>query len=45
MSNDSSSKTRAVRAALDTDTQFGAVVPPIHLTSTFSFACYGGKRA
>jgi cystathionine gamma-synthase len=45
MSNDSSPKTRAVRAALDTDTQFGAVVPPIHMTSTFSFAGYGEKRA
>jgi cystathionine gamma-synthase len=45
MSNHSSPKTRAVRAALDTDTQFGAVVPPIHLTSTFSFAGYGEKRA
>ena len=45
MSNDSSPKTRAVRAALDSDTQFGAVVPPIHLTSTFSFAGYGEKRA
>jgi cystathionine gamma-synthase len=44
MSNDSSPKTRAVRAALDTDTQFGAVVPPIHLTSTFSFAGFGEKR-
>jgi cystathionine gamma-synthase len=45
MSNESSPKTRAVRAALDTDTQFGAVVPPIHLTSTFSFVGYGEKRA
>jgi cystathionine gamma-synthase len=45
MNNESSPKTRAVRAALDTDTQFGAVVPPIHLTSTFSFAGYGEKRA
>ena len=45
MSNESSPKTRAVRAALDTDAQFGAVVPPIHLTSTFSFAGYGEKRA
>jgi len=45
MSNDSSPKTRTVRAALDTDTQFGAVVPPIHLTSTFSFAGFGKKRA
>jgi cystathionine gamma-synthase len=38
-------KTRTVRAALETDTQYGAVVPPIHLTSTFAFAGYGGKRA
>ena len=45
MNNDSSPKTRAVRAALDTDTQFGAVVPPIHMTSTFSFAGFGAKRA
>jgi cystathionine gamma-synthase len=40
-----SARTRAVRAALDSDTQFGAVVPPIHLTSTFSFDGFGGKRA
>ena len=40
-----SARTRAVRAALDTDTQYGAVVPPIHLTSTFSFAGFGDKRA
>ena len=45
MSKDLSAKTLAVRAALDSDTQFGAVVPPIHLTSTFSFAGYGQKRA
>jgi len=45
MSDDTSPKTRAVRGALDTDAQFGAVVPPIHLTSTFSFAGFGAKRA
>jgi cystathionine gamma-synthase len=45
MSKDSTQKTRTVRAALETDTQFGAVVPPIHLTSTFAFEGYGGKRA
>jgi len=45
MNDDTTPRTRAVRAALDTDTQFGAVVPPIHLTSTFSFAGYGEKRA
>ena len=45
MSKDLTAKTVAVRAALDSDTQFGAVVPPIHLTSTFSFAAFGQKRA
>jgi len=45
MKDDTTPRTRAVRAALDTDTQYGAVVPPIHLTSTFSFAGYGQKRA
>ena len=34
-------RTRTVRAALETDTQHGAVVPPIHLTSTFAFGGYG----
>ena len=42
-SNDSL-RTRTVRAALETDTQHGAVVPPIHLTSTFAFGGYGEKR-
>ncbi len=45
MSKQTTQKTRTVRAALETDTQFGAVVPPIHLTSTFAFAGYGEKRA
>ncbi len=45
MSQENTQKTRTVRAALETDTQFGAVVPPIHLTSTFAFAGYGEKRA
>lgn len=36
--------TRAARAALETDTQHGAVVPPIHLTSTFAFQSFGEKR-
>jgi cystathionine gamma-synthase len=36
--------TAAVRASLDADTQFGAVVPPIHLTSTFTFAGFGDRR-
>jgi cystathionine gamma-synthase len=44
MSHEDSLKTRTVRAALETDTQHGAVVPPIHLTSTFAFSGYGEKR-
>jgi cystathionine gamma-synthase len=37
--------TRAVRAALETDEQHGAVVPPLHLSSTYAFAGFGQKRA
>ena len=44
MSEQDSIRTRTVRAALETDTQHGAVVPPIHLTSTFAFGGYGEKR-
>jgi len=36
--------TRAVRAGLETDEVTGAVVPPIHLTSTFAFRGFGDKR-
>jgi cystathionine gamma-synthase len=36
--------TRAVRAALESDTQFGAVVPPLHLSSNYSFAGFGQRR-
>lgn len=36
--------TLAVRAALETDTQHGAVVPPVHLTSTYAFQSFGEKR-
>jgi cystathionine gamma-synthase len=45
MSFQPSSTTRAVRAALESDTQHGAVVPPLHLTSTFAFKCFGEKRS
>ncbi len=37
-------QTRSVRAGVDTDSQHGAVMPPIHVTSTFSFAGYGDPR-
>lgn len=36
--------TLAVRASIESDRQHGAVVPPIHLSSTFSFAGLGQKR-
>ncbi len=37
--------TIAARCGIDSDRQFGAVVPPVHLSSTFSFASLGVKRA
>ena len=37
--------TQAVRAGLESDEATGAVVPPIHLTSTFAFRGFGDKRA
>lgn len=43
MSHSLSSATRAVRAALESDTQHGAVVPPLHLTSTYAFKAFGEK--
>lgn len=45
MSDSFSSATRAVRAALESDTQHNAVVPPIHLTSTYAFKAFGEKGA
>ena len=37
--------TAAVRAGIDSDLSYGAVVPPIVLSSNFSFAGYAEKRA
>ena len=37
------SSTRAVRAAIATDLHHGAVVPPLHLSSTFAFSGFGQK--
>ncbi|WP_101924916.1 MULTISPECIES: O-succinylhomoserine (thiol)-lyase [Luteimonas] len=36
--------TRAVRAGIDRDPAFGAVTPPLVLSSNFSFAGFGEKR-
>jgi cystathionine gamma-synthase len=38
------SVTRAVRAGIGTDAHHGAVVPPIHLSTTFTFEGFGRKR-
>ncbi|MGH8218940.1 MAG: cystathionine gamma-synthase [Steroidobacteraceae bacterium] len=36
--------TQAVRAGLESDRETGAVVPPIHLSTTFAFRAFGEKR-
>jgi cystathionine gamma-synthase len=36
--------TRSVRAGLETDDVTGAVVPPLHLSSTYAFSAFGEKR-
>jgi len=44
LSNQTDDRTRAVRAGLETDELTGAVVPPLHLSSTFAFRGFGDKR-
>ena len=44
MSASISTATKAVRAAIESDEQHGAVVPPVHLSSNFAFAGFGEKR-
>jgi len=44
MSLTPSKATAAVRASIESDTQYGAVVPPLHLSSNYSFAAFGEKR-
>jgi cystathionine gamma-synthase len=44
MSEKSHQITQTVRAGLECDDATGAVVPPIHLSSTFAFRCFGQKR-
>jgi len=36
--------TIAVRASIESDSQYGAVVPPLHLSSNFTFAGLGERR-
>ncbi|MDJ0905880.1 MAG: cystathionine gamma-synthase [Woeseiaceae bacterium] len=44
MTSRANTATRAVRAAIESDSQHGAVVPPLHLSSNFAFAGFGDKR-
>lgn len=39
-----SKATSAVRASIESDTQHGAVVPPLHLSSNYTFAGFGEPR-
>lgn len=36
--------TRAVRSGIEADRQYGAVIPPLHLSATFAFAGLGDQR-
>jgi cystathionine gamma-synthase len=45
MSTESTTATRAVRAGIESDTQHGAIVPPLHLSTNYSFEGFGQKRA
>lgn len=44
MTHRASSRTRTVRAGIASETQYGAVVPPLHLSSNFTFAGVGEPR-
>lgn len=45
MSDSFHHETRTVRAAIDSDEQFGAVMPPIVLSTNFAFEGFGKPRA
>lgn len=44
MTSDLSPRTRVTRASIGTDTAHGAVVPPLHLSSNFTFAGFEQPR-
>lgn len=44
MKRTESTVTAAVRAGIEDDLQYGAVVPPLHLSSTFTFESLGNPR-
>ena len=45
IAKETAASTRAVRAGIESDTQHGAVVPALHLSTNYSFTGLGGKRA
>lgn len=44
ITKETASSTRAVRAGIESDTQHGAIVPALHLSTNYSFTGLGGKR-
>ncbi len=44
MSSKASPATIAVRSAIESDQQHGAVIPPLHLSTNFTFKGFGEKR-
>jgi len=44
MTSKANKATLAVRAAIESDTQYGAVVPPLYLSSNYTFAGFGEPR-
>jgi cystathionine gamma-synthase len=44
MTSQTSKATKAVRASIESDTQHGAVVPPLHLSSNYAFRGLGEPR-
>lgn len=44
MSSKASPATVAVRSAIESDQQYGAVIPPLHLSTNFTFKGFGEKR-
>ena len=45
ITKEATASTRGVRAGIESDTQHGAVVPALHLSTNYSFTGLGGKRA
>jgi cystathionine gamma-synthase len=44
MSHEAEARTRTVRAGIATDTQFGSVMPPLHMSSNFTFTGFASPR-